>query len=311
MLARAFRRTGQWASAAPAQIEPSAYEAATREKLPAPPPESRSHQLRNADDPGSGRERDRDAEHHDGGRKRRPGTQGGEAITDSRTLGALPGPAGPDSDEQCGGEEERDGVQPKEDADRQERQQHSRERPAAHGERVGRRPHEAVGLLHVASLDERGKQCAVRRLEVAGRGREHECRDDQRDQGQVPGEAGDRDRHEHDSADEIGRDHEPAPIPAVGGDTAVQAEQKRGHAVGKANGDHSERPCSDQREPHQRDVLEGIAELADRHGGVGTAEARAAQQPERALRVGRASREQFFRSGPGVGHARVLPRGAG
>src|SRR5580765_8306160 len=38
MLARAFRRTGKRASAAPAQIDPNAYAAATSEKLPAPRP---------------------------------------------------------------------------------------------------------------------------------------------------------------------------------------------------------------------------------------------------------------------------------
>src|SRR6187455_2041803 len=38
MLARALRRTGKRASAAPAQIEPNAYAAATSEKLPAPRP---------------------------------------------------------------------------------------------------------------------------------------------------------------------------------------------------------------------------------------------------------------------------------
>jgi hypothetical protein len=38
MLARALRRIGHRVSAAPTQIEPSAYEAATREKLPAPRP---------------------------------------------------------------------------------------------------------------------------------------------------------------------------------------------------------------------------------------------------------------------------------
>ena len=38
MLARALRRTGQRASAAPAQIDPNAYAAATSEKLPAPRP---------------------------------------------------------------------------------------------------------------------------------------------------------------------------------------------------------------------------------------------------------------------------------
>src|SRR5262245_37942352 len=38
MLARALRRTGKRASAAPAQIDPSAYAAATSEKLPAPSP---------------------------------------------------------------------------------------------------------------------------------------------------------------------------------------------------------------------------------------------------------------------------------
>ena len=38
MLARALRRTGQRANAAPAQIDPNAYAAATSEKLPAPSP---------------------------------------------------------------------------------------------------------------------------------------------------------------------------------------------------------------------------------------------------------------------------------
>src|SRR5436190_20526497 len=38
MLARALRRTGQRANAAPAQIDPNAYAAATSEKLPAPRP---------------------------------------------------------------------------------------------------------------------------------------------------------------------------------------------------------------------------------------------------------------------------------
>ena len=205
--------------------------------------ESGSHQLRYADDPRAGRERDRHAEHDDGGGKRRPRTQGGEAVTDSRALGALLGlSTRPDSGEQSRREEERDGVQREEDADRKDRQQQPCERPAADGERVGRGADEPVGLLHVAPLDESGKQRAVRRLEVAGRGREHEGSGDQRGQRQVPGEAGDRDRHEDDTADEIGRDHEPAPVPAVGGDTAVQAEEQRGDAVGEPHGDHSKRP---------------------------------------------------------------------
>jgi hypothetical protein len=43
----------------------------------------------------------------------------------------------------------------------------------------------------------------------------------------------------------------------------VQPEQERRHAVRQADREDAERPGRDQREPHQCDVMERVAELAD------------------------------------------------
>jgi hypothetical protein len=45
---------------------------------------------------------------------------------------------------------------------------------------------------------------------------------------------------------------------------AVEAEDKGGHAVGETHGDYAERTAGLQRDPHQRDVVERVAELAGR-----------------------------------------------
>jgi hypothetical protein len=44
----------------------------------------------------------------------------------------------------------------------------------------------------------------------------------------------------------------------------VEPEQQRRDAVRKPHGDDAERPACLQRDPHQRDVVEGVAELAGR-----------------------------------------------
>ena len=88
-------------------------------------------------------------------------------------------------------------------------------------------------------------------------------------------------RHERRAAHEVGADHQLATAPAVGGDPAVQAEDERGEAVGEPHGDDAERPAVLEREPHQRDVVERVAELADRDGGEERPEVAPPQERER------------------------------
>ena len=88
-------------------------------------------------------------------------------------------------------------------------------------------------------------------------------------------------------ANEIGADHHAPPVPAVGDDAAVEPEDECRHAVGEADGDHAERPAGDEREPHEGDVLERVAELADRDGGVGAPEVPPPQERGGGLRSGR------------------------
>jgi hypothetical protein len=64
----------------------------------------------------------------------------------------------------------------------------------------------------------------------------------------------------------------------------VQAEDERRQAVGESNREHAARPAGLEGEPHQRDVLERVAELARRHRDVDAAEVAPAQQLERAPR---------------------------
>ena len=80
--------------------------------------------------------------------------------------------------------------------------------------------------------------------------------------GRCPVSPSDRDRDERGRADEVGRDHQPLAVAAVGGDAAVEAEDERGDAVREPDRDHAERAARDEREPHQRDVVQRVAELA-------------------------------------------------
>jgi hypothetical protein len=66
----------------------------------------------------------------------------------------------------------------------------------------------------------------------------------------------------------------------------VEAEQERRHAVGEADSDDAERAACLEREPHQRDVVERVAELARRDGQVRPTEVALPEERERARRPG-------------------------
>ena len=96
--------------------------------------------------------------------------------------------------------------------------------------------------------------------------------------GQLAGEAGDRDRDQDRGANEIGCNHRPPPVEPIGDDTAVETEEECGHAVGEPDRNHSQRAAGLEREPHQRDVLERVSELADGDRDIDTAEVPPAQE---------------------------------
>jgi hypothetical protein len=88
----------------------------------------------------------------------------------------------------------------------------------------------------------------------------------------MTGEAGDRDRSEHDPAHEVGSDHRPAAPAAVGPGAAVEREQERREPIREPNGDHAERAAGHDGDPHHGDELKRIAEAAHRVGEVGAPE---------------------------------------
>jgi len=155
------------------------------------------------------------------------------------------------------------------------------DRPAADRERLGRSLHERVRLLHVGAVDKRRHGRAVGRREVARRSFEQERRDDQAPQRQRACEAGDSDGDQHDPPHEIGADHQPLSAEAVRSQATVQAEDERRNAVREPHGDDPQRPAGVEREPHQRDVVERIAELARRDREVQPPEVGAAQEVQR------------------------------
>ena len=63
----------------------------------------------------------------------------------------------------------------------------------------------------------------------------------------------------------------------------MQAEEERRDAVCKPDNEHTGRPRDLEGEPHERDVLEGVAELARRDRGVREAEVSPAKEVEGAL----------------------------
>ena len=59
-----------------------------------------------------------------------------------------------------------------------------------------------------------------------------------------------------------------AAAPAIRGDAAVEAEHERRQAVGEPYRDDAERAAALECDPHQRDVVQRVAELAHGHGEI-------------------------------------------
>jgi hypothetical protein len=78
---------------------------------------------------------------------------------------------------------------------------------------------------------------------------------------------------------------------------AVEPEDERGDAVCQPHSDDAERSACHEREPHHRDVLEGIAELARHDGHVRAPEVASLQQSQRALRRERRADISFLGQG--------------
>jgi hypothetical protein len=193
-------------------------------------------------------------------------------------------PAAPHARENGGGEEEGRRVHREEHANRQEREEPRRDRPAANGQGLGGRANEAVGLLDVAPVDEGGEEGAVRGVEVAGRGGQQERSDDQSPQRELAGQAGDRDRNQDSCAHEVGADEDAATVPPVGGEPTVEPKYESGHAVRQPHGEDAQRSARLEGEPHERDVLECVPELARRDRDIHAPEVGAREQREGAPR---------------------------
>jgi hypothetical protein len=188
-----------------------------------------------------------------------------------------------DAEQQGGRDEEGRRIEGEERADRHEREESRSRRPAADRETVRRRPDERVRPLDVVAIDEGRQERAVGRVEVAGRGRQAEGGDDEKPEWQVALESEHGNGYEQRAAEEVGRDHRPAAVEAVGDEPAVEAESERRDAVRKPDGQHAQRPAGDERVPHEREVLEGVAQLARRYREIHTPKVRPPKQPSDAF----------------------------
>jgi hypothetical protein len=156
--------------------------------------------------------------------------------------------------------------------------------------------------LDVVAVDEGGEEGAVGGLEVTRCSLENERGDDEHPEVEPAGEPGDRHGDQHGAARDVGADHHPAPVAPVGDEAAVQAEDEGREAVGEPHGEHAERAGADEREPHQCDVVEGVAELADNDRRVGAPEVAPVQQAERARRRQRRVELLFRQRGDRICH---------
>ena len=83
----------------------------------------------------------------------------------------------------------------------------------------------------------------------------------------------------------------------------MEAEDERRDAVSQPDRDDAERAAGIERESHQRDVVQGVAELARGDGQVEAAKVVAAEERERsARRLGRDRLELARNVEDGVGH---------
>ncbi len=265
MLARAFRRTVTRARQTPVAIEPTANPIITIEKPPAPACIDRWISVGTpaiqqpvviviaAPNVMTAVE---------------SAIRGRNASIPSRSRGVVAvrrsPSAGGDAQDEGSGHEERRRVDREERPERQEREQAGRDGPAADRQRLRGRLDERVRALDVLAVDDGRDRRPVRGGEVARRRLEDERGQNEPPEGERAVDRRDSHRHEHGAAHEIGPDHELSAAPTVRRDPAVQAEHDPRDAVGEPHRDHPERAAGLQREPHQRDVVQRIAELADR-----------------------------------------------
>ena len=124
-------------------------------------------------------------------------------------------------------------------------------------------------------------------------------------------QAEERDRHQHGTAKQIGANHQPAAVEAVGGEAPVEAEDKRRHAVREADGDDAQGATGVEGEPHEGDVVQRVAELARCDCEVEVAKVVPAQQRERPRRPRRQRAQLVGECRDRIAHADLERPGSG
>ena len=81
--------------------------------------------------------------------------------------------------------------------------------------------------------------------------------------GRTPASVVDSTMPERSRPQQVGADHQPPPLDAVGHDPAQQADDHAGHAVGHAHGDHAAGAADVVCQPHERQKRERVAEPRD------------------------------------------------
>jgi hypothetical protein len=97
----------------------------------------------------------------------------------------------------------------------------------------------------------------------------------------VADESRDCDWDENRASHQVGHDHRAPALEAVREQAPVEAKKQCRDAVGEADGEHAQRPGRLEREPHERDVLKRVAELARDDGAVSEAKIPPAKKAER------------------------------
>ena len=81
--------------------------------------------------------------------------------------------------------------------------------------------------------------------------------------GRTPASVVDRTMPERGGAEQVGADHQPPPLDAVGHDSAQQADDHAGDAVRDADGDHAAGAADVVGQPHESEERERVTEPRD------------------------------------------------
>jgi hypothetical protein len=99
-------------------------------------------------------------------------------------------------------------------------------------------------------------------------------------EGKAAAEASYRNGYKNEAARQIGGNRDALAVPLIGAHPTMKRENQGWNAVGEPGYRHTQRPSSGQRKPHQRDIVERIAQLADRCGEEDATEIQAPKQRE-------------------------------